>query len=274
MAVTRQGDELARRFNALMTRLRLATAAAVTAAWDRLDHYNEEQVAGFVAYVAPLVNGAQAQTAATVDAYLAAFMTAETGVSEPVKGITVPVIRNGTPLEEVYRRPFVTVWSALKAGTPWEDAVSAGRARVESTVEMDVMLAHRSAATEWMGSDDRVVGYRRVLSGSSCGLCAIASTQRYHSEDLMPIHNRCDCTVDPIIAPRRVSQVVDRDRLSALREQGLGNDRSALSHTRVLEDGQTVAPKDLPDVQVREHGELGPVLTDAADSFTGEHQIA
>lgn len=44
-----------------------------------------------------------------------------------------------------------------------------------------------------------VVGYRRVVhpelakSGTSCGLCIVASTMEYRRGDLMPIHSGCNC---------------------------------------------------------------------------------
>lgn len=249
MAVTARGDRLAAQFNTLVARLRRASAARVLVAWDGLDRYDVDLIAGFVRTIAPVVAGTQAQVAAAVDAYMASFLAAETGVPEAPKGLATggmvgAAVRNGADIADVYRRPFVTVWAALARGVQWQEAVANGRQRLVSTVETDVMLAHRQAVADWTSQDERVVGYRRVLSAGSCDLCAVASTQRYKSGDLMPIHNHCDCTTEPIIGDVDPGRVIDS--------------RS----------------KPGPDVKVVEHGELGPLLVPADQQFTGPDDIA
>lgn len=43
-----------------------------------------------------------------------------------------------------------------------------------------------------------IVGYERVPDGGACVLCLTAAGQRYHSDDLMPIHDKCGCGVEPL----------------------------------------------------------------------------
>lgn len=71
----------------------------------------------------------------------------------------------------------------------------------ERMVQMDIALASRNAQAYAMERipSDQVKGYRRVIhpelnkSGTSCGLCIVASTMRYTKGDLLPIHAGCKC---------------------------------------------------------------------------------
>jgi hypothetical protein len=106
--------------------------------------------------------------------------------------------------------------------------------------------------------------YRRVLRPElsvtgSCGLCIAASDRIYRVRELMPIHPpSCKCTTLPIVGdddPGRSLNRVDLDRLYA-------------------EAGSTAAA-DLRRTRykVNEHGEFGPVLTRAGDSFRGPGNV-
>lgn len=153
-------------------------------------------------------------------------------------------VRNGATPDDVYRRSFVTVWTDLSKGTPWADAVAAGLARATATAQTDVALSTRAAATEYAARDPRILGFRRVPDDGACDLCQLASEQSYGSGDLMPIHDRCGCTVEPEL------------------------DESAI--------GDTSRPSGELDgigVAIHDHGELGPVLGVAGQTFTSEADL-
>lgn len=233
---------LTERYQQQLAALRAAVARAVAAAWDGLTDYRDDKVGQFVAQVVPVVEGGQARSVALTDAYLA-LRTARDPWGLTLAGLD---LRAGTPLTEVYRRPFVSTWTALSRGAAIVDAVSAGRSRASSSAEMDVALATRASAAEAMRRDGRVVGYRRVPSGGACDLCLLASQQQYSVEDLMPLHNRCGCTVEPIIGDSDPGAVMDSALLGQL-------DAARAAGTRAA---------------VRQHGELGPVVVNARDAFT------
>lgn len=219
--------------------LRDAAGATVGQVWDDLGSYDEADVSRFLERATPVVAATQTQAAVLTDAYVAA----EAG--RPPLGVDPAIVagaavRAGTPPEEVYRRPFVQVWKALAEGTDWTDAIAAARARVSAVAETDVQLSMRAAMADISARDGRIVGYRRVLTGKSCGLCALASTQRYHKGELAPIHARCDCSVAPIFGNRDPGRVLNR----------------------------RVPRADPAEVAVHEHGELGPVLAVAGQQFT------
>ncbi|MEM9609937.1 MAG: hypothetical protein AAGA99_21130 [Actinomycetota bacterium] len=222
--------------------------------------------------LAPQVEGITAQAAQMADAYVAAMTTLETGIGTSPIGLRpadyTATATRGTDVDELRRRPLVTVLGALSRGVQFDQAVAQGAQRAVSTLETDVQLAARAASRDAMSADERIVGYRRTLSGTeNCGLCVAASTQRYRTGDLMPIHARCDCGVEPIYGTRDPGQVIDRDTLRTLSEQsgGLGS-RSQLARQRF-----TTA--DLPEVEVVDHGELGPTLTSRQHAHSGPNEI-
>lgn len=221
--------------------VRTAAADWVGTAWQRLPGYDEKDVNAFLALVVPLITAAQHRSIGLTNAFIARVL-GRLPVGVDVAGILAS-IRGGVSPEEVYRRPFVTVWTALKAGTDWEAAVAQGLARATSTAATDVQLAMRQALVDIGETDDDILGYRRVPDASACDFCRLVAGQRYTTKQLMPIHNHCGCGVDVITV--------------ANRGDFTGNPENDLSVTR---DGVTA--------EVREHGELGPVLVSGDHDFT------
>lgn len=222
----------------------------VTRTWTGLSSWHTGDIDRFVAAVTPVVAGGQYQVAALTDAFLAAVESAVLGVPARPVGVDPRVVSDrvmrGVDAAVVYARTGPTVWTALARGDPLDVALRKGLQRALVAASTDLQLARTHAARDVLGRKGNVVGYRRTLGGSdSCRLCQLASTQRYKVGDLLPIHNRCSCGVLPIFGDRDPGQVIDPDRLAALKR-----------------DGQ-------PGVEVRDHGELGPVLGVRGQSFTG-----
>jgi hypothetical protein len=294
-------------------RLRALAEHGVTAAWNGLSGYDEEDVERFLTRALPVVSAAQLQSVALTDAFLAmAVGRSPLGVGG--EHLTGAAVRGGTEPEEVYRRPFVTVWSALKAGSQWDNAVAAGLARVTASAAVDVQLAMRSTLREIGEADDAITGYERVPDGGACDLCLMASTQLYRVSVLQPIHNRCGCGVDVLRATddrlddgrwfrggvinrgtyddlkqsaragilsleqgaRRAEQraeanrqraIAERDpeRREQLEQRSVEQDRLARDYRAQLA-GRRTADEGIT-VEVRDHGELGPVLVNGDHSF-------
>lgn len=253
-------------------RLRLAAGVAVGRAWDRLAGLDDAAADRFAEVAAQIGVAAQAETAANVDGYLAALLGALTDAGSPLginpEAVSGPAVRAGADPTEVYRRAIVTARVAVSRGRSGSEAMNAGRRRAVGTAETDVALTQRAATVQVAETEDRIVGYRRVLTGGSCALCATASTQRYGTADLMPIHNHCDCGVAPIVGSRDPGQVINRPLLRDLKNADPDFARSR--KLRVDEDGTV----HLPEVTVRQHGELGPTLTIKGQEFTGPSDVA
>lgn len=222
--------------------LRARAGAAMAARWASLPAYNREDVPAFLRLAVPLTLATQRASVAITTAFLARRL----GV--PQFGINPAdvVIRNGVPPEEVYSRPFVNVWSDLKDGKAYEDAVASGLHRATSAVQMDAQLANFATLPVAARQEPRILGYRRVPDPGACAFCLLIAGRRYTTEHLQPVHNHCGCGVDVITAENRGDFT-----------------------------GKPENDLDLPaGVAVAEHGELGPLLVDPAETFTDHAAIA
>lgn len=266
-------------YGARYDQARAAASAAVGQLWDAVGGLDDQAADEFVRQAVTIVLGAERTTASLTAAYLSQLI-AELASTPPAPArldlatVTGRALRAAPPAE-VYARPVVTARKAIAEGRSLVEALAAGRARATSTAATDVALAHRAAAVAVMAGDDRVVGYRRVLTGRSCALCATASTQRYHRHTLAPIHAHCDCRVAPLVGDQDPGQVINDDLLDRLREAG-GSRYWRQRGVTVDEHGHLVVGDDgrRLEVATKEHGELGPVLVDRDHHFSGEGDLA
>lgn len=264
-----QQAAIVRAFDAVDVRIRDQVVAAVLGVFDRLGSWRDADIERFTAVVVPVILGAQRQMASLTDAYIAAVLSDMLGATVRPVGGEPPVgsvVRGGTEPAEVYARPIRTVWRTLADGQDVPAALKAGRLRLWQLTTTDLQLAKTHAAARSMAADGRVAGYRRVLKGSrSCGLCVVASTQRYHKARLMPIHPGCDCGVVPIVGGTDPGHVLNESRLE--------NVHDAIQQRFGVSDRSARVP-DYRDVLVtHEHGELGPVLARKGDAFTGPDDL-
>lgn len=230
-------------------RARLTRFAELT--WANLGGYRDGDIDRLVELMVPRFLAGQRQIAGLTDAYVAAL------AGQPTLGVDVALIsgsavRLGADPEDVYRRPGITVYTALSKGTPFDQAVAQGARRLTSLVGTDMQLAKRQQLQLTM-QDVGFQRYNRVLTGAeNCDLCTIASTNSYSTADLLPIHNLCDCDVEP-----DGGDPVGVD---------LNPDRGSVEDATAATEGRG-------DVVVRDHGEYGPTLVFAGDQFTGPDDL-
>jgi len=230
--------------------------------WGGLSAWRDADIDRLVDALAPVSLGAQQRIAALTDAYMTAMATAA-GLPVPVSGtpaarVTGEALR-GVPPREVYRRAGVTVWSKLAEGQRLTNAVAAGKLRLIDMIATDLQLTKTKTAHAYMARDNTIRGYRRTLTGSeNCRMCVIASTQRYRKAELMPIHPGCDCGVSPIRGSVDPGQVIDPGLLDRMKEQA-------------VDEFGDLDPR---NVMVRNHGELGPLLTIRGQHFDGPSVVS
>lgn len=225
--------------------LQLRAAQLAGHAWDEFGGPGDDDYLRLVNAVTPIAVAARQQTADLMAGYLS--LVVRSAVPIDIRGV-LDRIRGGTAIAEVYGRPVVTTRTMLSEGRSLDDAIAGGRDRVVSTARTDVILANREAAVDGMSGSDRIRGYRRVPTAGSCPYCVGAAGDEYATDQLMPIHNNCDCGIAPIVGGHDPGRVLNR----SLPELG----------------------PDAPTAAVHDHGELGPVLGDADHDFTGPHDIA
>lgn len=223
-------DSLTHAHIAAEARLRSATVAATTRLWKNLPGYDRADVPVWLARVLPVVLTAQRQSVSLTEAYLAQKLQRRPFGLDPNLLIGSGV-RAGVAPEEVYQRPFVTLWADLKAGKGFAVASEAALARIRGSAAMDVQLSMARTAQAVGIADARIQRFQRVADGGACDFCQEVDGAILNSDDAMPLHNFCGCGIEPL---------TDAPPVSAL--------------------PSTVA--------VHDHGELGPVLADPNHSFT------
>lgn len=268
------GERIISQHATVTARLQQVVAEAVRRAWRTVPDVSDQSAELWLARIVPMVAGAQQQASTLTATYLAALMSEMTG--EPVDPmpidpavVTGAAARSGTDPAVVYRRPIVEARSLLAAGVAGADALRRSEVRAVQLVATDVQLARTHTARQVISGDSRIVGYSRVLTGSeSCGLCVVATTQRYRTGDLLPIHPGCDCAVAPIIGTEDPGRVINRPLLDQVHE----NVASRFGADAVdLAAGSDIFDQSHPYrqlVTVYDHGEYGPTL-----AKSGQHQL-
>lgn len=185
-------------------RLLAARARGLTAAmsdlWLGLGSYRDEDIPRWERLIAPVADAAAEESAAAAVAYVS------TVTETPVPPVRTPEVLADT------EAPFKRMWHHLGSGMLWEDARRAATSAVE---EVSYDVVHGSARR---ASDSaRVVGWRRVLVGESCEWCARVATQVYQTAESADFgHDRCDCTVAPIVGDVDPGRLLNRDLLERI----------------------------------------------------------
>jgi hypothetical protein len=292
-----QQAAIAAAYLAASTELRVSLLDAVVDSFDRLDSWRDADAEAFVAAAAPMVTGAQQAMAEMTDAYLAALLSDLLGEDVQPLGVELPDDLRGVDMLQVYLRPFVQLWNDLSKGSQLKAAIEAAKRRAEGLAATDLQLAktHASRMALVGREDERIVGYRRVLTGAeNCAMCVLASTQRYHVKDLLPIHPACDCGTAPIVGDSDPGQTINSVVVTE-GAQAIGTNRRGVP---VFSDDDLVDLGDLLEplheeilrrfgfsdrggraidyrkvLTVHQHGEIGPVLAVKGHKFTKAEDI-
>lgn len=238
----------------------------LTLDWLDMDFHNKRDIEGWLSTSIPTIDNAfdvAIETTATFADLQVGLLLDDPGYEGLPVSVddTKKLLRNGAPLAEIYTRPFVNFWDALKDGKSIDDALHSGANRIRELLDTDVERLSDFTSVERFANSNRVVGHRRVLVGpKNCALCIVASTQRYRRGDLKPIHPHCDCKVAPVFSWESdgAQQVLDEellDQLHASISEKLGEDvanRSAKDYNKIM--------------VVHQHGENGPYL-----GWRGQH---
>ena len=248
-------DDLTSVYSAQVHAVRTQITKFGEAYWDSMPNYRTSAVEDMISAIIPRVTAGQLRIADLTSAYLArcAHDIGWKLVVPPLDKTDILGARGVDP-QTVYRRPAVDVYKALSDGKPIEQAVSEGRLRLTQLIGGDAQLAKVRAARQVMRAyPDAGLYYRRVLTGrENCGLCVVASTQRYYREELLPIHPGCDCDVQPLPPEAAGQQVIDEDRLEQVHQ--IAAERLGTA------DRGGRAPDYRKLIRVEEHGEYGSIL--------------
>lgn len=196
---------------------------------------------------------------------------------EPAKTVERTIPKDDAEATKVFERAAETYRYERSIGTEHDEANSKAEQRIATIVDNNLMLSARLAAQQTLvrvaQDDERIIGYRRIIhpelsKGGTCGLCVAAADRVYYVKELMPIHDRCHCTVSPVTSEHDPGFTLNYDDLQRLYEH---SKESAPMETIYNKEGEPIGTrKALPTsakalkktrYQIVHHHELGPVLT-------------
>jgi len=235
-----------------------------------LGSWRDDDIDRFVEALSGPLTGIKRQTANASSAYHGQMARlAEKAFTAPDLSqldLSTTALRNGANIKEVYSRPFVQMRMALAKGSEVSEAINVGSQTATSLARTEVQLSKRRASLFARKANDNIVGYLRTLTGSeNCALCYVASTQRYRKGDLMPIHPGCDCGEMPIYGDSDPGQVID--------QQLLDKSHQAVEDRFGFSSSTGRGEIDYRKIVVRDHGELGPMLTVRGHKFVGPNNL-
>lgn len=150
---------------------------------------------------------------------------------------------NGIPKDIVYQRPYRVAAEAYRRGVELGSAIDLGERRLTGLVGVDMQMAKVRQSQVSLKAGGRKTFHRVTTSANPCELCQLASEQTYYTDELMPIHDGCSCEIEPG-----------------------DDDGDASTHAEISDDEDNT-------LAIREHGEVGPVLTYADQNFKGPQDL-
>lgn len=256
-------DAAVTQYGVAVAALEADTQQAAQSIWSSFTQwYTASAVASAATETAALSTASQQTTVGMTREYLRQVLEIM-GLQSPAGRVSFPEIRNGADLNEVYKR--VAAKYVREFALSGDEAVGEAAAvfRLDSLISDDLMLTRREASQTAM-AEAGLKRFRRVLrpelsESGPCGLCVVASNRVYVVTKLMPIHDDDKCAFLPIPDDGRDPgrELNDADLKKIYASAG-GTSGPALKRIRV---------------RVAEHGELGPVLTDAGHKFRGPKDL-
>lgn len=181
-------DEAVRRYDRLLGYYRLRTAAALAAAWDRLETYDEQGIEEFVASTAPALTGAKRSAVASSTAIFALAL----GIRPPA--VTPDDVR----VEPRLTHPFLAMWHAVNEGRANDEAIAAGRSQAQAVAQDFVQQTSRRTGDVVARTAGVRTRWRRVPNAGACRWCQTISGQLYRTAESADFgHDRCFCMVVP-----------------------------------------------------------------------------
>lgn len=253
---------VAERHAAARQSLMLTLLKALLGLWGSFDRWDDrDMVEAYAARSATLVDITLLQSRRLGHTYAKTILSTMGALPADGKLPAVEDVypRSGTNQVDTYSRVAETYLWKRKQGLDDAAATEAALDRLAVMAETDVMLAERDETQRVYAKGKGVIGRRRIIhpelskSGYSCGLCVVASDMVYKVAELMPIHDRCNCTDMAITEDYDPGSILNRDDLERLYAANGGTYGQDLKRLKV---------------GINEHGEVGPILVRVKDHFT------
>jgi hypothetical protein len=250
------------------SRVEEPTVAQVAALYRGVeDWYDHDEIRQVAEHAGQTVRASSQTVVSLADAGIVRAVTALVGAAQRPAGalrVAGPLRMGVAGWDSVYGRVADTVRLRVHRGEDLTTALDVGLQRADAMVRTDLSLARRAQWRRALSANPKVIGQRRVIhpersAGGVCGLCIAAADRVYYRDELLPIHDRCKCTVLPILKGFDPGRTLNDDDLAEVYGSAKSNRAADLKRVRY---------------RVREHGELGPVLTDADHHWRGPAEVA
>lgn len=144
---------------------------------------------------AALVGGAQRRSAQLAIAYVV--------VGRPVvqtpslkRALASVLVSRESP---VTRSPMLRLWRELDAGIVPSLAIATAAQYASALASTDLQVAERGGLAEGAeATGERIVGWRKELSGDPCPWCEEVADEVFRSADAVPFHANDQCAVAPV----------------------------------------------------------------------------
>ncbi len=165
--------------------------------------------------------------------------------------------RSDATMTSVYSRPARDYGRAIRDGKSPAEALEDARDRLREIAEADAAAAERDELNAIWRMSSKVTGWRRIIhpersASGTCGLCVVAATRLYSTDELRALHGGCKCTELPVFAGSDPGLKLTEDDLKTIYAGAGSTGADDLRRTRI---------------SIREHGELGPILIKDGDAW-------
>jgi hypothetical protein len=253
------------RFTVSTERVKTAAESTIRGMWASVDDwYNEPLITSLAAEAAEMSLASQQTVAGATSQYVSMVTGLLSDKVQPIPALRLPAVRRGADLKVVHSRPAEEYRRAIATGRSPNEALSQALGRAGGLAVTDLSLTQRQAQDRMMQALG-VTQYRRVVrpelsESGTCGLCIAASDRMYNVGTLLPIHPpHCKCVTMPVVDGVDPGRSLNSEDLKQLYTDAGSTKAEDLKRTRY---------------KVNEHGEFGPIIGRAQDSFRGPRSVA
>jgi hypothetical protein len=193
--VPRVASSLARLYQLRASQLQERLSTFAIENWNALGEWSAGENAAF----AEIMGGTSTQAQTVLVQMLSSMVTRQVGTPAEIdlSAVVGDASRPDDGIVGAWEIPMQSAWKHLADGDLTQDElVSMMQDEVSSQAITDLAQSQRLAMSD-LYARGIVQGYWRVPNpGSSCDFCNEIADRLYYTEDLMPVHPNCQCTVE------------------------------------------------------------------------------
>lgn len=180
---------LIRRHQSVLAAIVARITPSIQRAWMGLGSYDEADIPTFTRQTATALTASKTATVAAAVGFYALLSGARPPAVAATEIAAVPQMSD----------PFISVWQALAAGRPNEEALAAGHSRLEAVATDFVNTTARQTGDIFTARAGlRTNGWERVPNLGACDWCRQVAGETYRTANSADFgHSRCACSAVP-----------------------------------------------------------------------------